>query len=60
MEYAQKSLDSIDTKQKDLVKLIEDIEKNIESYEEKPDKIESVGFAQNCIKTKQTKTKTMC
>jgi len=44
MEYAKKSLDSIDTKQKDLSNLIDQIEKNIEAYKEKPGKIESVCF----------------
>lgn len=44
MEYANKSLDSIDTKQKDLSNLIDQIEKNIEAYKEKPAKIETVIF----------------
>lgn len=42
MEYAKKSLDSIDTKQKDINNLIEQVENNLNTYKEKPNKIESV------------------
>lgn len=48
LEYANKSLDSIDTKQKDLSNLIDQIEKNIEEYRDKPKKIEeNCNYAAN-------------
>lgn len=45
MEYAKKSLDSIDTKQKDINNLIEQVENNLNTYKEKPNKIESVKIS---------------
>lgn len=48
LEYANKSLDSIDTKQKDLSNLIEQIDKNVAEYREKPRKIEeNCNYAAN-------------
>lgn len=42
MEYAKKSFDSIDTKQKDLTNLIEQVQNSLNNYNIKPNKIEAV------------------
>jgi hypothetical protein len=44
MEYANKSFESIDTKQKDIASLISKVDNFTKAYSEKPKKIEQVRY----------------